>query len=129
MKDKDDPQKADSNTIINKNMSEGSKSNDQGLEKGLGSITDSMVGKDHMQDNIDNQDGNLEKTIEDDDGLLEKNDTDDGDNLDHDIQHVNKIGNLSPRHTNSLNARKGKPKLSLQVTIRSSKGRTSICDQ
>lgn len=44
------------------------------------------------------------------------------DSMDYNIQMISKAGGVSPRHTNSLKVKKGRPTLPLQVRTRSSKG-------
>lgn len=49
------------------------------------------------------------------------------DGIEENIDNANKIGDLSPRHTDSLQAKSGKSQVPLQVRIRNSKGKARNC--
>lgn len=49
--------------------------------------------------------------------------------IDYNIIHVSKARDLSPRHTDSLETKRGRPKTPLQVRTRSNNGRTVSCNQ
>lgn len=49
--------------------------------------------------------------------------------MEENIEEVSKTGDLSPRHTDSLMSKGGKAKIPLQVKTRSSRSRTTSCDQ
>lgn len=49
--------------------------------------------------------------------------------IEENIEDVSKTGDLSLRHTDSLMSKGGKAKIPLQVKTRSSRSRTTSCDQ
>ncbi|KAG5594841.1 hypothetical protein H5410_036073 [Solanum commersonii] len=60
----------------------------------------------------------------------QRKDTEEDEDMEYNIQQINKVGDLSPRHTNSLKnkARKCRPVILLLVKKRS-RDRGSNCDQ
>lgn len=67
--------------------------------------------------------------FEDEDGLNEDNKLNSGYGLDYNIQKVSKVVDLSPRYTNSINSKRERSNVPLQVKTRTSKGRLIISDQ
>lgn len=63
------------------------------------------------------------------DGLNEHIKLNNGDRLDYNIQKVSKVVELSPRHTNSINSKRERSNVPLQVKTRTSKGRLIRSDQ
>ncbi|KAH0770267.1 hypothetical protein KY290_014248 [Solanum tuberosum] len=64
--------------------------------------------------------------IEDEEEVIQhKKETEEDEDMDYKIQQISKVGDLSPRHTNSLKygARKGRPVIPLQVKTRNSRDR------
>lgn len=75
-----------------------------------------------MSDDLSNNEeiGRMENTVP------EKLDEEEG--LEHNITHVSKTADLSPRHSNTLTAKRGKSVVvPLQVQTRSNKGRAFSC--
>lgn len=56
-------------------------------------------------------------------------DIDDCEELEHNILYVRKAGDLSPRHNNSLESKRGRSMIPLYVRTRSNKGGAISCDQ
>ncbi|KAG5587094.1 hypothetical protein H5410_047528 [Solanum commersonii] len=61
--------------------------------------------------------------------IIHRMDREEEDALEYNIQQISKAEDLSPRHTNSLKAKRGRPTIPLQVKTRSSKERSSNSDQ
>ncbi|KAH0636656.1 hypothetical protein KY289_036571 [Solanum tuberosum] len=68
---------------------------------------------------------------EEDEVMQHKKDTEEDEDMEYNIQHISKAGDLFPRHTNSLKygARKGRPVIPLQVKTRSNRDRGLSIDQ
>uniref|UniRef100_M1DSS2 Uncharacterized protein n=1 Tax=Solanum tuberosum TaxID=4113 RepID=M1DSS2_SOLTU len=61
--------------------------------------------------------------------IQHRRETEEDESMEYNIQQISKAGDLSPRHTNSLKAKRGRPTIPLQVKTRSIKDRGTHSDQ
>uniref|UniRef100_A0A0V0H3G9 Putative ovule protein n=1 Tax=Solanum chacoense TaxID=4108 RepID=A0A0V0H3G9_SOLCH len=68
---------------------------------------------------------------ETDEEIQHRKDTEEDEDMEYNIQHISKAGNLSPRQTNSLKIRanKGKTTIPLHVKTRRRRDKVSVSDQ
>ncbi|KAH0761356.1 hypothetical protein KY290_017429 [Solanum tuberosum] len=66
---------------------------------------------------------------ESDEEIQHMREIEEDDSMEYNIQQISKAGDLSPRHTNSLKAKKGRPTIPLQVKTRSNKDNFSHSNQ
>lgn len=97
-------------------------------------VSNGQGGQKKNEDNSKNEDNPMtQEYVEGDgEGFLElevQDNRDEEEGIKGNIQHVSKTGDLSPRHTECLTTKRGKPNVPLQVQTRSNKGRFVSCDQ
>lgn len=61
--------------------------------------------------------------------IQHRKETKEDDYINYNIHQISKVGDLSPRHTNTLKAKIGRSTIPLQVKTRSSKDKYSNSDQ
>lgn len=118
LEDNDDPHMADSGKTISGGSTQNPHTNEKVEESGKEQIPDNLVSQiletQIMQHHkSENQDGYLEGVLQEEAQLQEEVDGEDGDELDYNIKHISQAGDLSPRHTDNLNGKRGKPKVPL----------------
>ncbi|KAH0675185.1 hypothetical protein KY285_022986 [Solanum tuberosum] len=114
-----------SNNTVNSASVQKSRVQEHQQEKSAGKVKDTMEEQIHelpfkeapyLVDESDEEIQHRRKTKEDD-------------SMEYNIQQISKAGDLSPRHTNSLKEKRGRPTIPLQVKTRSNKDKFSHSNQ